>query len=149
MEREIRGSLSKTTPHAPPDASRQPPVRRRIQAASAPIRQLPGLPADNGEEASVLAALMQRHRQLVFKLMTPDQEPNMLKVGDQMLRTALAYEIAQARDQARQAKLEQGNRKLSILEQRTAQGGAAGTGGPEFNMTPEEREARIREIYGR
>jgi chorismate mutase len=140
--------MPKTTYNNPSDPSRQQQVLRRVQTASAAVRHLPGLPA-NDKEAPALAALMQRHRLLVFELMTADREPNVLIAGDQMLRTVLAYEIAQARDQAKQVELEQGDRKLAILEQRMAQGAAAEGGGPEFDMTPEEREARIREIYGR
>lgn len=140
--------MPKTTYHDPSDPSRQQQVLRRVQTASAAVRQLPGPPA-NDEETLALAALIQRHRLLVFELMTSDKDPNVLKAGDQMLRTVLAYEIAQARDQAKQVELEQGDRKLAIMEQRVAAGGAAEGGGPEFDMTPEEREARIREIYGR
>lgn len=93
-----------------------------------------------------LQELIAIHRKLVFDLATDrTADPKLLELANSLTKSVL--EFAKLEERSRQTTL--GERRVQLLEKKAEQADATEGVIDDVNLSPDEREQRIKEIYGR
>lgn len=120
----------------------------QIASGSRQIKEVEAQFAKN--PAPELESLIKLHRVLIFKLSTEgNADPELLKLADQLTRTAMEYVSGKTKSAQKERELEQAERKLQMAEKKAAQADATDKVLTDADLSPEERAQRIKEIYGR
>jgi hypothetical protein len=97
-----------------------------------------------------LETLVKLHRVLILQLSTQgNADPEFLKLADQLMRTAMEYASGQTRFAQKERELKVAEDKLELLKAKAAQAEATKEVLGDAQLTAEQREQRIKEIYGR
>ena len=104
--------------------------------------------AFSANPAPELETLIRLFKVLILKLTTEGAaDPKQLRMADQLSRTALEFINGQTKANFKKIELEQAERKLQIAEKRAAQAEATEKV-LTSTLTPEEKEAEYRRIFG-
>jgi hypothetical protein len=76
-------------------------------------------------------------------------DPDLLKLADQLARTAIGFTSGRARTGLEQQRLSVQERRVTLLEKKAAQADATDNVLVDARLSDAERQQRIREIYGR
>ena len=95
-----------------------------------------------------LETLIKLNRVMILNLSTRGAEnPELLKLADQLTRTALEFASGRTKAELEQQKITLADRRISLLEKKAAQADATANV-LQAPMTEAEKSARIKEIYG-
>jgi hypothetical protein len=121
-------------------------ILTKVATGAEHVRKLEAAFAAN--PAPELETIMRLQRVLVMELATNGQaDPKLLGLADQLTRTVLEYTSGKTKAAQKQIELEQGERKLKIVEQTAAQADAAKKV-VESSLTAEQKDAEYRRIFG-
>jgi len=99
--------------------------------------------------APELETLIKLFKVLILNLTTrAEADPKLLQLADQLSRTALEYINGQTKARFKQTELEQAERKLQISERKAAAFDAAQQVTVNSKLTPEQKDAEYRRIFG-
>lgn len=100
--------------------------------------------------APQLDTIIKLHRVMIMQLATQAVDnPELITITNNLTKTVMDFVSGQTKAELEKQKLAQGERKLVLLEKKAAQADATDRVLSNAELTPEEREQRIKEIYGR
>jgi DNA-binding phage protein len=100
--------------------------------------------------APALDTIIKLHRVMIMQLATKSVDnPELIEVTNALTKTVMDFVSGQAKAEIEKQKLSQGERKIVLLEKKAAQADATATVLADAQLTPAQREQRIKEIYGR
>lgn len=119
-----------------------------IVSGSAKCREIDAAFAKN--PAPELQSIISLLKVLIMQLATEGRvERESLKLADQLTRTAMEFISGEAKHALEKQKLNLQERRVSLLEKKAAQADATDKVLSDQELTAEQREQRIKEIYGR
>lgn len=100
--------------------------------------------------APALETIIKLHRVLIMQMATKSvDQPELVEVANSLTKTVMDFVSGQTKAEIEKQKLSQGERKIVLLEKKAAQADATEQTLSDANLTPEQRQQRIKEIYGR
>jgi hypothetical protein len=100
--------------------------------------------------APALETVVKIFKLLIMQLATNgNADPDMLKLANQLMKTAVIYFAEQTKAKLENRKLGLQERRVTLLEKKAAQADATDKVLTDAQLSPEERAQRIKEIYGR